>query len=133
MSTAAAGVAHVGLTAFIPDGQEAWQEEALCAQVDPALFFPEKGGSTRQAKKVCGECPVREQCLAWAIEAGEEHGVWGGLSERERAAYARTKPRKPKMEFGVPTDAEISRQRARYATAPVVDQDDAPAVDQDQE
>jgi WhiB family redox-sensing transcriptional regulator len=118
---------------FVPEGQESWQEEALCAQTDPALFFPEKGGSTREAKKVCRECPVVAQCLEWALEAGEEHGVWGGMSERERTAYARTRPRKTKRDFGVPTDAEISRQRSRFAAAPPVEQDDAPAVDQDEE
>jgi WhiB family redox-sensing transcriptional regulator len=62
----------------------AWQESALCAQTDPELFFPEKGGSVREAKKVCMACPVRAECLEWALDTGERYGIWGGLSERER-------------------------------------------------
>lgn len=95
-----------------------WQEEALCAQTDPELFFPQKGGSTTEAKKVCRRCPVVSDCLEWAIDAGEEHGVWGGMSERERTAYARSSRRKPKMSFPVPTDAEIGRERAKRAVVP---------------
>lgn len=66
------------------DGELAWQADALCAQTDPEAFFPEKGGSTRDAKRVCNECPVREACLEYAMENDERFGIWGGLSERER-------------------------------------------------
>nr|WP_326957434.1 MULTISPECIES: WhiB family transcriptional regulator [Brevibacterium] len=66
------------------DGQLAWQEQALCAQTDPEAFFPEKGGSTREAKKVCASCEVRAQCLEYALANDERFGIWGGLSERER-------------------------------------------------
>ena len=61
-----------------------WQERALCAQTDPEAFFPEKGGSTREAKRVCLSCEVRVQCLDYALENDERFGIWGGLSERER-------------------------------------------------
>ncbi|MCL3862691.1 WhiB family transcriptional regulator [Actinotalea sp. K2] len=61
-----------------------WQERALCAQTDPEAFFPEKGGSTREAKKVCTGCEVRAECLEYALEHDERFGIWGGLSERER-------------------------------------------------
>jgi len=61
-----------------------WQERALCAQTDPEAFFPEKGGSTREAKKVCLSCDVRVECLEYALEQDERFGIWGGLSERER-------------------------------------------------
>ena len=61
-----------------------WQEEALCAQTDPEAFFPEKGGSTREAKKVCVGCEVRSECLEYALANDERFGIWGGLSERER-------------------------------------------------
>jgi WhiB family transcriptional regulator, redox-sensing transcriptional regulator len=61
-----------------------WHEQALCAQTDPEAFFPDKGGSTRQAKQVCMRCPVRVQCLNYALENDERFGIWGGLSERER-------------------------------------------------
>ena len=61
-----------------------WQDAALCAQVDPNEWFPEKGKSTRQAKQVCRGCPVRAECLDYALEHGELYGVWGGLSPEER-------------------------------------------------
>lgn len=65
-------------------GVLAWQEWALCAQTDPEAFFPEKGGSTREAKRVCMACPVRVDCLNYALDGEERFGIWGGLSERER-------------------------------------------------
>lgn len=67
-----------------PKDNEPWQDRALCAQTDPETFFPEKGGSTREAKKVCLSCDVRSDCLDHALINGERFGVWGGLSERER-------------------------------------------------
>ena len=66
------------------DGVLAWQEQALCAQTDPEAFFPEKGGSTREAKRVCQNCEVRSECLDYALANDERLGIWGGLSERER-------------------------------------------------
>lgn len=62
----------------------AWQSDSLCAQTDPEAFFPEKGGSTRDAKKICTSCEVRDRCLEYALENDERFGIWGGLSERER-------------------------------------------------
>jgi WhiB family redox-sensing transcriptional regulator len=61
-----------------------WTESALCAEIDPEAFFVEKGGSARPAKRVCGSCEVRAECLACALENDDRFGVWGGLSERER-------------------------------------------------
>ncbi len=61
-----------------------WQERALCSQTDPEAFFPEKGGSTREAKKICTGCEVRAECLEYALAHDERFGIWGGLSERER-------------------------------------------------
>lgn len=73
-----------------PDEAElSWQERALCAQTDPEAFFPEKGGSTRDAKKICVSCEVRAECLAYALENDERFGIWGGLSERERRKLKR--------------------------------------------
>ncbi len=66
------------------EGELGWQTEALCAQTDPEAFFPEKGGSTRDAKKVCASCTVRSECLEYALANDERFGIWGGLSERER-------------------------------------------------
>ena len=71
------------------DGPLAWQERALCAQTDPEAFFPEKGGSTREAKKVCTTCEVRTECLDYALAHDERFGIWGGLSERERRKLKR--------------------------------------------
>lgn len=61
-----------------------WQEHSLCAETDPEAFFPEKGGSTREAKRVCLSCEVRVECLDYALANDERFGIWGGLSERER-------------------------------------------------
>ncbi|MCQ9163570.1 WhiB family transcriptional regulator [Arthrobacter sp. STN4] len=73
-----------GLDDFSGEGELGWQTDALCAQTDPEAFFPEKGGSTRDAKKVCGACNVKAQCLEYALANDERFGIWGGLSERER-------------------------------------------------
>ena len=51
----------------------------MCAQTDPEAFFPEKGGSTREAKKVCLSCDVRAECLEYALGHDERFGIWGGL------------------------------------------------------
>ena len=69
--------------------QLSWQERALCAQTDPEAFFPEKGGSTREAKRVCLSCEVRAECLEYALAHDERFGIWGGLSERERRRLKR--------------------------------------------
>lgn len=61
-----------------------YRSRALCAQTDPEAFYPEKGGSTREAKRVCLTCDVRDDCLEDALSNDERHGIWGGLSERER-------------------------------------------------
>ncbi len=72
----------VGL--FDEPHEQEWQERALCAQTDPEAFFPEKGGSTREAKRICAGCEVRAECLEYALAFDERFGIWGGLSERER-------------------------------------------------
>src|SRR2546429_7350062 len=69
---------------FIP-----WQERARCREHDPEVFFPEKGGSSREAKRICSECPVRIECLNYALRRDERYGVWGGMSERERRRLKR--------------------------------------------
>jgi len=67
----------------------AWQTDALCSQTDPEAFFPEKGGSTRDAKRICTSCDVKSQCLEYALQNDERFGIWGGLSERERRKLKR--------------------------------------------
>lgn len=71
------------------DDALAWQADALCAQTDPEAFFPEKGGSTREAKRICDGCEVRSECLEYALANDERFGIWGGLSERERRKLRR--------------------------------------------
>ena len=73
-----------------PTGEPgSWQDDALCAQTDPEAFFPEKGGSTREAKKICLGCGVKQECLDHALRNDERFGIWGGLSERERRRLRR--------------------------------------------
>lgn len=66
-----------------------WQDDALCAQTDPGAFFPEDGSSAVPAKRICRMCEVRDECLNYAIENHLEHGIWGGLSVRERRPLQR--------------------------------------------
>jgi WhiB family redox-sensing transcriptional regulator len=71
--------------------ERGWQDEANCLGVDPDLFFPERGASTREAKEVCRGCVVRNECLEYALVNGEKFGIWGGLSERERRRLRRAR------------------------------------------
>ena len=81
---------HVRLFESASDpGDHGWQDHANCLGVDPDLFFPERGASTREAKEVCRGCVVREECLEFALQNGEKFGIWGGLSERERRRIRR--------------------------------------------
>lgn len=75
--------------AAAPGASDQWQDRALCAETDPEAFFPEKGGSTREAKKICLGCEVRAECLSYALAHDERFGIWGGLSERERRRLKR--------------------------------------------
>jgi WhiB family redox-sensing transcriptional regulator len=71
-----------------------WRDRAACLQEDPELFFPigTTGPALQQlarAKAVCATCPVRTECLQWAIDTNVDQGVWGGLSEDERRSLKR--------------------------------------------
>ena len=77
-------------SAFDPEDRS-WQDYANCLGVDPDLFFPERGASTREAKEVCRGCVVRMQCLEYALANGEKFGIWGGMSERERRRIRRAR------------------------------------------
>ena len=90
-TTATATVAEFDALAelFEMEEEQEWQERALCAQTDPEAFFPEKGGSTREAKRICSGCEVRSECLEYALQHDERFGIWGGLSERERRKLKR--------------------------------------------
>lgn len=67
-----------------------WHQQALCAQTDPDAFFPENGFTSADARKVCGRCPVRDECLQWALDHNETWGVWGGVSARGRRDMRRS-------------------------------------------
>ena len=67
-----------------------WQDEALCAQTGGDFFFPEPGSSVRDAKRICGLCPIRATCLEYALSHDMRFGVWGGMSEKERLELRRT-------------------------------------------
>lgn len=98
-----------GFDSTDPDND--WQERALCPQVDAELFFPDKGGSTKEAKKICGLCEVREECLQAALDGDERFGIWGGLSERERRRLKRGEDLTPTLRHGghQPSDACYQR------------------------
>jgi WhiB family redox-sensing transcriptional regulator len=61
-----------------------WRDEALCATTAPDAFFPEGNESAAMAKAICAQCPVKQQCLDYAVETRENDGVWGGLTPAER-------------------------------------------------
>ncbi len=71
--------------------EQGWQSQANCMGVDPDLFFPERGASTREAKEVCRGCVVQADCLEYALDNGEKFGIWGGMSERERRRLRRAR------------------------------------------
>lgn len=75
-----------------------WQKRGRCRDMNPELFFPvgTKGPAIAQiaeAKAVCAKCPVRTECLEWAIESGQEYGIFGGMTEDERKAARRSRKR----------------------------------------
>jgi WhiB family redox-sensing transcriptional regulator len=89
VALAAVAALHSGASFAGPIEDQDWHGRALCAQTDPEAFFPEKGGSTRDAKKICTGCEVRSECLSYALANDERFGIWGGLSERERRRLKR--------------------------------------------
>ena len=92
--TRAGGGQVRGMPGFRPGRspeERSWQDQANCLGVDPDLFFPERGASTREAKEVCRGCVVREECLEYALSNGEKFGIWGGMSERERRRLRRAR------------------------------------------
>lgn len=89
-----------------------WRLRAACRDADAALFYapdgelgPRRRAREAQAKAICAGCPVIRQCAAYAIRCGERYGIWGGMSERERAALAL----RPDRSLAVPDAATVSR------------------------
>lgn len=79
----------VPMNSNVQDENVNWYENGNCLGVDPDLFFPERGASTREAKEVCRSCEVSRDCLEFALQNGEKFGIWGGMSERERRRIRR--------------------------------------------
>jgi len=70
---------------LLSDPDDDWRKDALCAQtVDADAFFPEKGGDSAMARKLCRQCPVQRECLQYALDNGEVYGIWGGTSQNQR-------------------------------------------------
>jgi WhiB family transcriptional regulator, redox-sensing transcriptional regulator len=74
--------------------REDWRSAAACLPADSELFFPlsDSGMSVEQAaraKAICAGCPVRGDCLAFAVRTGQAHGIWGGMTAGERAVIRR--------------------------------------------
>jgi hypothetical protein len=61
-----------------------WTARARCAETDPEIFFPPADDPATEVQRICAQCPVREDCLAYAIDADEQYGIWGGLDPRQR-------------------------------------------------
>jgi WhiB family redox-sensing transcriptional regulator len=71
------------------DRPETWQDSALCREVDPEMFFPEKGERPTDPRRVCFACQVRAECLEYALANGERYGIWGGTTETQRRRLRR--------------------------------------------
>ena len=76
------------------DTARTWTGQALCVGADPELFFPSGDGPAARARRICARCPVRAQCLAYAVTADERFGIWGGLDPHERHNLRRHLQRK---------------------------------------
>lgn len=85
---------------FMVEPENDWRNQAACKGLDPEIFFSSDAFESKQekderevaAKAVCAACPVREQCLDYALRAGERYGIWGGLTELERRSLQRRRP-----------------------------------------
>lgn len=72
---------------------QAWREQGQCKGVDPEIFYPVSDDDADEAKAICADCPVRVQCLEYALIARERDGIWGGCTERERRRIIRQRRR----------------------------------------
>jgi WhiB family redox-sensing transcriptional regulator len=104
---------------------EDWQAEAVCATADPEAWWPEKGTSTFPARLICTQCPVRRDCLDFALTHNEDEGVWGGYSSRQRRRLkrgeivelaVRAEPREPLVCVGCGEEFEASHGTAKYCS-----------------
>lgn len=70
-----------------------WEDDARCRTHDPEIFFVPRVAFERRAKTICSRCTVRTECLAYALEARIDFGIWGGLNDKERRRMLRRAPR----------------------------------------
>jgi WhiB family redox-sensing transcriptional regulator len=78
----------------VPQYAGGWQAAGACQSADPEIFFPVSGTGAsapqiQQARQVCAGCPVRRECLDWAMRSGEMHGIWGGTTPEDRTRTRR--------------------------------------------
>ena len=78
-----------------------WRAQAACIGMDPDIFFPSRGQRTERGKAVCRACPVQEDCLEYALEAGENIGIWGGYAAEELRLLRRQTARRRRQEEAV--------------------------------
>jgi hypothetical protein len=99
---------------------EDWRERALCAEVDPELFFSDQGVPPTEAKSICARCDVQSECLEWALDNDEEFGIFGGLTPRERRREAKRRKRARLPQSGVP-GVIWDQRRDKWIAAPIID------------
>lgn len=75
------------------DRPEDWKDQAACRGKDTSLWFIDRGDPGEQAKAICASCPVRNDCLEYALTVKERYGIWGGMGQRERTEYAQFRER----------------------------------------
>jgi WhiB family transcriptional regulator, redox-sensing transcriptional regulator len=80
-----------------------WAGRASCAETDPEIFFPPHGDPATEARQICARCPVRDECLAYALDADEQYGIWGGLDPDDRRSLGR---RYPSQKPGTPANGK---------------------------
>ncbi len=114
-----AGTCDLEASAYDPEASNseanmAWKQRGNCLGIDPDLFYPERGVSSANAKKVCKVCEVQLECLNYAIDNGEKFGIWGGMSERERRQVRRERrfAAMAGAEFGEDEDAKVVSLRS---------------------
>lgn len=73
------------------DAEHSWMLSGSCREREPGFFFPSDGVGVDRARRVCATCPVKQECLEYALRYRIEHGVWGGASERERRRILRSR------------------------------------------
>ena len=91
------------LNELVTEYRRDWQDDASCKGLDPDIWFLDRVQSARTAKRICSDCPVRIECLVFALSNNERFGVWGGMTEAERKKIRRAE----QMPLDVPVDLEI--------------------------